>query len=235
MCNISRNAASGSETQAVPPAALAQIPKHPVCEEALALAQRELSAPIFNHSLRVFLYARAFAADDAKETNEVNPATGPFPESVLFVACILHDLGTGESFDSSSERFEVCGADAAAKLLRKHGFDEPHVQQAWLAIAVHACPGIAERILGVVRIVRLAVRVDFFSYPPPPGLIDLSKEDGEALIAELPRLEVEKTLGDAVVRQSMKIRAKAPGGSWPGDLHRAKEADPDWDGVNKGF
>lgn len=50
-----------------------------------------------------------------------------------------------------------------------------------------------------------------------------------------PRLGVEKELGDAVVEQAREMRAKAPGGSWPGDLLRAAEAEPDWQGVNKNF
>lgn len=49
------------------------------------------------------------------------------------------------------------------------------------------------------------------------------------------RLDVERELGDAVVRQARALRSKAPGGSWPGDLLRAADAGPGWDGVNKAF
>jgi len=45
----------------------------------------------------------------------------------------------------------------------------------------------------------------------------------------------EKDLGDAVVRQAVKDPLKAPGSSWPGDLLRAKRAEPEWEGVNKAF
>lgn len=33
----------------------------------------------------------------------------------------------------------------------------------------------------------------------------------------------------------MGLPSKAPGGSWPRDLVRAKEAEPEWEGVNKAF
>ena len=52
---------------------------------------------------------------------------------------------------------------------------------------------------------------------------------------KLPRLEIEKDLGDAVVRQALEDSQKAPKASWPGDLVRAKRENPDWEGVNKGF
>jgi hypothetical protein len=51
----------------------------------------------------------------------------------------------------------------------------------------------------------------------------------------IPRDDIEKVLGDAVVRQAVGREAKAPGGSWPGDLVRARREDPGWEGVNRGF
>lgn len=80
----------------------------------------------------------------------------------------------------------------------------------------------------------MGVRADF-------GILDLQDtqlldEDGvRELERLLPRLEVEKELGDVVVQQARMTRSKAPGGSWPGDLLRAAEADPEWNGVNKAF
>jgi hypothetical protein len=52
---------------------------------------------------------------------------------------------------------------------------------------------------------------------------------------ELPRLDIEKELGDAVVRQALDRPEKAPPASWPGDLVRATKEDPEWEGVNKAF
>ena len=88
----------------------------------------------------------------------------------------------------------------------------------------------------MVRAIRLAVRADFGSYPLPPaesfagdlGVLNVVKWG-------LPRLEIEKELGDAVVRQALRERRKAPAASWPGDLVRAWDVDPGWEGVNKGF
>lgn len=51
----------------------------------------------------------------------------------------------------------------------------------------------------------------------------------------IPREDIEKVLGDAVVKQAVVRVAKAPGGSWPGDLVRVWREDPGWEGVNRGF
>lgn len=125
------------------------------------------------------------------------------------------------------------------RLLRRYGEDEASIREAWLAISLHSSGGIAERMSGMVRAVRLAVRADFGTYPVPdlgglgPGLA--SADGWDMLERELPRLDIEKDLGDAVVRQCLHRPEKAPSSSWPGNLLRAKREEPDWDGVNKAF
>ena len=222
------------------------LPSHPACAEALSVAHASLPASIFNHSLRVFLYAHALSnpSNSSNSLEELSPiAAMPIKPHVLFVACIFHDLGTSVTYDAEGERFEVSGADAAVRLLRRYGEDEASIREAWLAISLHTSGGIAERMSGMVRAVRLAVRADFGSYPVPDlGVLGEGKE--EDLVAgagwdmverELPRLEIEKDLGDAVVRGCLRRPEKAPQASWAADLVRAKKEEPDWDGVNKAF
>lgn len=226
MCNYStqpqpQHASSPSDIEPL----LAEVPEHPACTEALALAQSSLPASVFNHSFRVFLYARRallFPAGPAL----VAPSTAPH---VLFVACLLHDIGTAEAYAADPERFEVAGANVAASLLRKHGVDGEAAREAWLAIAMHTSQQVAEGAGGLVTALRLGVRADFGIYDGL-GADALCETEGR-----LPRLGVEKDLGDAVARHAVAVPSKAPGGSWPRDLVRAKEAEPEWEGVNKGF
>ena len=196
----------------------------------MELAHARLPPSIFNHSLRVYLYACEFRSTE-EGTAEAKISVQPISAQlyVLFVACILHDIGTAAEYDADPARFEVVGADVAANLLRSHGTEEREIREAWLSIAVHTSPHIAERLSGLVRSVRLGVRADFGSHPLP------SSKPPDHLVQLLPRLDIEKDLGDAVVRQVVERREKAPHASWPGDLLRAKEANPEWDGVNKSF
>lgn len=60
MCNYSTQPQPqlAPSSSAIEPLLAAEVPDHPACTEALALAQSSLPSSVFNHSLRVFLYAR---------------------------------------------------------------------------------------------------------------------------------------------------------------------------------
>ncbi|OIW30935.1 hypothetical protein CONLIGDRAFT_574907 [Coniochaeta ligniaria NRRL 30616] len=216
------------------------IPDHPACKEALGVVRASLPASVVNHCLRVFLYAHAFSERKEDKPEEVSPiAAMPVKAHVLFVACIYHDLGVAAAFDEAGERFEVSGADAAARLLRRYGEDEASIREAWLAISVHSSHGIANRMGGMVRALWWAVGVDFGAFPVPDlGVLgaELASSSGwDVVEKELPRLGVAKDLGDAVVRQCLHRPEKAPPNSWSALMLRAKKEEPDWDGVNKAF
>lgn len=192
-----------------------------ICRAAYNLAARTLQLPIFNHSLRVFAHALRLAAEES--------ADGIVPERIhiLFTACVLHDVGTSSVYDGP-QRFEVEGADAAANFLTSYHVDTNDVREAWMAVALHTSPHIAERISPLSRYVRLAVLIDF-------GKITQESIFKENLERQWPRLNVEKVLGDAVVQQALRHPEKAPSASWPGMLYRSHIEDPHWTGVNKSF
>jgi hypothetical protein len=220
----------------LPPAVRERVPDSDICATTLALAQ-ELPAPILNHSLRVYLLARWLA-----ESEEDTVWTGPEKLPLLFASAICHDLGAGDSYNGA-QRFEVEGADAAKTCLLTHGVTESESHQVWTAIAVHTSPGIAERIDPLARLIRIAVKMDFSrSFCAGMG----GTEYAASIEEQLPRLDVERALGDAVVRQAAKIPDKVdsltwpssqkhPSASWPGILLRAHLENPDYDGINPAF
>lgn len=228
MCQISTRI-SEPRLKYLPQSILSQIPPHPACDEALATASLHLPPSIFNHSVRVFLYALAAL----KLPSPLSGAPTIEPHA-LFVACVLHDIGAAAFLTRIDKRFEVAGADHAAALLRKHAVKDELIREVWLAIAVHSSPHVAEGAGGLVRAVRLAVKADFDAVAEELRPL-LSEERVRQIEELLPRLGVEKELGDAVVGQAREVRTKAPGASWPGDLLRAADAEPEWKGVNKGF
>ncbi|KAE8410918.1 hypothetical protein BDV36DRAFT_276284 [Aspergillus pseudocaelatus] len=198
------------------------MPKNDVCAGAFELAQSSLPEPILNHSLRVYCYAKWISEHCTSSSIDTSKY------DLLFVACIMHDIGCSDKFNGS-ERFEVEGADASVDYLRTHLVAEESTKQVWQAIALHTSPGIAERIDPFTRLVRLGVLTDFGSYA------EVDREFREATERDLPRLGIEKVLGDTVVAQALDCPKKAPAASWPGDLLRAKLESPAWDGVNKAF
>jgi len=63
------------------------------------------------------------------------------------------------------------------------------------------------------------------------GAVEYAKD----IEARLPRLNIEKILGDAVVEQAVKNPAKAPPASWPNILYKSHLENPEWTGVNRAF
>lgn len=217
------------------------IPNSEICNTALKLAWQALPEAIFNHSLRVFLIAQWLA----RKENDAEWTTPSDDQKVdtLFVACICHDLGASDQYNGK-QRFEVEGADAAKAHLLSHGVSEPQSHQAWIAVAVHSSPGIAERIAPLSRLVRYGVKMDFSAAAQRDmGALGFCAE----IESHLPRLSAEKVLGDAVVGQAGKnddgrvdgltwqTSDKHPCGSWPGVLLRAHRENPGYDGVNPAF
>lgn len=212
------------------------VPSNLACLTALSFAQESLPLPIVNHSLRVYLLARFIAK------KEDSPFVSEGQISLLFVAAVLHDIGASDAVNGP-QRFEICSADTAKHHLLKHGHSEAEAHQVWTAIAVHTSPGIAERIDPLARLIRLGVLSDFGSdeYRRSIGTDSYCKE----IEALLPRLEPEKALGDAVIKQADKIphvdnltwpnSDKFPAASWPGILLRAHAENPDHEGVNPAF
>ena len=106
--------------------------------------------------------------------------------------------------DDGRQRFEVCGADAAAEHLRKFKVNEADIHEVWTAIALHTSPGIAERITALARFMRLAVIVDFDKLAEWPWVdkseLGIDEKSYRRSVEEhFPRLDVEKGLGDIVV------------------------------------
>jgi hypothetical protein len=185
------------------------LPDSPLAVAALALAREHEHPAILNHSVRTYVHARrAATAWTLREGAD-------YDGEELFVACVLHDLGTSDRFDGP-QRFEVEGADAATEFLTEWSADPAARTRVWEAIALHTSPGLAERLGPLTRLTRVGVLMDFGrpDPPAPPGVRD-------RLEAAYPRLDIERELADAVVRQAIGRPTKAPASSWPGGLLQA--------------
>ncbi len=186
-----------------------------------------LDPAILNHSLRVYLYARALAQHTASAYSKDSAKL-----DLLFTACLFHDLGTTSTYNGE-QRFEVEGADVAKNHLSQFGVSEEDKHDVWTAIAIHTSPGIAERISELSRLVRIGVLTDFNrSSQEYEELLEPLREGFEE---DFRRQGIEKVLGDAVVEQAKSRPEKAPNASWPGVMYRAWLAEPEWNGVNKSF
>jgi hypothetical protein len=174
---------------------------------------------IYNHSERTYLLGlQAALIDGHRGLDEVS----------LHIAALFHDSGTSDIYNGEA-RFEVEGADAAARFLQDRGWAADRIDAIWEAIALHTTPGIPERRSAVAHYLRRGVEIDFGSQ----RLRDQFPTAIPEIEDHYPRNNIEEVLGNLVVAQAVGNPRKAPRPSWAADLvahHR-----PDQPGTNPAF
>src|SRR5690242_7422082 len=126
------------------------IPDSVLAKEATAILREHSTDLLFNHSIRVYL----FAAEQGRQRQL------RFDRELLYVAAAFHDLGLIRKFSSPDERFEVDGANAARQFLIAHNIPEDQVQNVWEAIALHTTPGIPKYMQPEVALLNSGVLLD---------------------------------------------------------------------------
>ncbi|SFO25618.1 HD domain-containing protein [Amycolatopsis rubida] len=191
------------------------LPATPLADAVVELVRPVESQSVFNHSVRTYLFARLVAD---------RLAVSGFDDDLLFAACVMHDIGVAPD-GPHVERFEVEGADRAAGFLLKQGISTADADEVWQAIALHTTAGIAEHRGPLCLLVRAGVSVDFGGPIAAEYLTTVTDEEGGAIHAAYPRLEMVRSLTDAIVAQAAKNPKNAPVPSTPADFLRERAAD----------
>ncbi|MFB9371031.1 HD domain-containing protein [Kitasatospora sp. NPDC001664] len=192
---------------------LPMLPETPAARAAVELVRSCESVPVANHSIRSYLFATL-----AAEHEGLSAGTDFDPE-LLFHACVLHDLGASPSAPGQS-RFEVEGADMAARFLTEQGYGADRTDLVWEAIALHTSDGIAERRGALTYLTRRGVGMDF-----GVGVEFVTDAQGEALHGRYPRLDMATVLVDDIVRQAARSPKAGARYTLPGEFLRER-AEP---------
>lgn len=187
------------------------LPTSPVAVEALDLAVSSQVPAIANHSVRSYLFARLLARHRGMQPDR------DFDDELLFLACVLHDMGLTDAANKN-QRFEVDGADAAAEFLTGKGISSSDVDEVWLAIALHTSGGIAERRGPICALTRGGIALDIDA---DPGIV--SDDDARVIHETYPRLAMARELVDAIVAQAHAKPSKAPAYTLPAALVRERD------------
>jgi len=191
------------------------IPETPAALLAGEYVRDVVTESVANHSFRSYLFGMLIA-----EHEGIRPGTDFDPE-ILFLACVLHDVGTSPRA-GGRQRFELDGADMAAELLTAQGFGAKEVDLVWEAIALHTSPGIPERRGPIADLTRRGVGMDF------GRAADLvSQEHADAIHARFPRLRMASSLADEIARHAARSPENAPGLTLAYELVRERAEDPD--------
>ena len=128
---------------------------------------------LFNHSSRVYYFGAIAGKQRGLE----------FDPELLYAGAMFHDIGLMPSHSSSSDRFEVDGANAARDFLKARGIAQHDLDTVWSAIALHTTPGIPQYMHPVVALVTAGVEMDVLGLTYP----QYSDEVRNAIVAEYPR------------------------------------------------
>src|ERR1700731_2569585 len=100
------------------------LPGTSLARDAYTYTAQAAAAFVRNHSVRSYVFARAHAQNQGLRQGS------DYDDELLFVSCILHDIGLSEQ-GNGDQRFEVDGADTAAASLRERGVEERRIAIAW--------------------------------------------------------------------------------------------------------
>ncbi|WP_184545133.1 HD domain-containing protein [Mucilaginibacter sp. FT3.2] len=154
------------------------IPDSAIANQATDLLLTHGTAFIYNHSMRVFLFASL--------NGQRNGLT--YDPELLYVSSVFHDLGLTKHYSSPDLRFEVDGANAARDFLKSHGLPKESLQLVWDTIALHTTIGIAEHKEPEVALMYAGVGLDVMG----EGYENLSEANRLEIISAFPRNDFKK-------------------------------------------
>jgi hypothetical protein len=115
----------------------------PIVDTMIAKAANELaqgaSPPyLYNHQVRTYLFGALIG----------RAAKLKFDEELLYLACVLHDLGLTKRF-TGNRAFEIEGAIAAEYFLRQQGLPFAKAAVVWDGIAMHPLAMASQILAGL--------------------------------------------------------------------------------------
>ncbi|ALG11170.1 HD domain-containing protein [Kibdelosporangium phytohabitans] len=198
------------------------LPDTRVARAAAQLVARTQKPYLRNHSLRSYLFSQAVAARTGQD----------YDDEVLFLICALHDMGA-TSLANTGQRFEVDGADFAARFLERNGITDSRVDTVWDGIAWHTSSGFSgspvfrRRRRPEIGLAHAGIGIDVLGGPD-----DLPAGYAERVLAVYPRLDGIRALTQDLLKQAVADPRKAPPLTFPGEiLHQLRPDLPyaTWD------
>lgn len=175
-------------------------PDSELCRAALELCRETSSEALVGHCLRTWLFATLFASRDGVAHDE----------EVLYVACLLHDLGLTPAHWQRDERarcFAVEGAFAAERFCRERGELPGRAEQVAEAIVCHLNVRVPLECGSETRLLHAGVGLDAIGR----RAAELGSGPVAAVLARHPRTGMVDELCELTAAQA-KIRPESRAG-----------------------
>jgi HD domain len=127
-----------------------RVPDSAAAAEAERLARAESSPLLYGHALRSYFFAALLAARDGMDHDQ----------ELLYVGCVLHDIGLTSRFDHPVRAFEHVSADICAELVERHGWALPRRYRLHRAVVLHMAPTLPPAEEAEVLLLEAGVACD---------------------------------------------------------------------------
>lgn len=187
------------------------FPDTEVSTAALRLLYEVSPQFVANHTVRSYVFGRELAAAKGLRSGT------DYDDETVFLSSVLHDLGLTE-YGGGDQRFEVDGADAAARFLREHGVAEGKVTTIWQAIAVHTSLGLAHRFGPDHSVTHFGISLDIDGNEKgllPPGFADRVHE-------AWPRHNLDYAIADLIAHGIHVNPRKGPPFTFPAHVYHLR-------------
>lgn len=179
------------------------IPDSALAREATDFIRGAEDDVLYHHSRRVFLFGTLHGRRLGLQ---------PDPE-LLYVGAMFHDLGLTTRYDTSTQRFEMDGADAARDFLLEREVRQSDADRVWLGIALHTTPEVTGRLDPETALLAAGVKTDVVGV----GWENLTSEALDAVTAAHPRPDFKNRIL-AAFNDGMKHRPDSTFGTMNDDV-----------------
>lgn len=192
------------------------IPDTPLAQAARMAVLASESPILFQHSMRVFLFAVLIGRHRALA----------FDPELLYVAALFHDLGLTSTYRASQRRFELDGAHALRAFLAQHGVCDEIANEAWLAVALHTSFGISSEFTSLTALLAAGVETDLLGM----HFDEVSETERADIVHAYPRGAKFKECFIEAVAQGIECRPDTAFGSVSADV--LERCDPKYRRLN---
>ena len=167
-----------------------RVPDSAAAAEAERLARAESSPMLYGHALRSYFYAALLAARDGLD----------YDQELLYVGCVLHDIGLTPRFDDPVRAFEQVSADTCAELAEGHGWALPRRYRLHRAVVLHMAPTLPPAEETEVLLLEAGVACDVTGTRSP----EISGRAVEELLARYPRAGFKREFPQLLRREAAR-------------------------------
>jgi hypothetical protein len=127
-----------------------RVPDTAAVADAERLARVESSPMLYGHALRSYFFAALLAVHDGMD----------YDQELLYVGCVLHDIGLTPRFVDAIRPFEFVSADTCAELVERHDWALSRRYRLHRAVVLHMAPTLPPAEEAEVLLLEAGVACD---------------------------------------------------------------------------